>query len=147
MTGMVPKDVYELTGGGTPRLSPDGRTVAYEISTIDGPANEYRGSIWLVPADGSAEPRQFTSGSTRDASPVWSPDGSRIAFTSKRASKSMQLFVIPIEGGEAVQLTELSEDVEELAWAPDSTKLVFSARVRDHEDEDEDEEDRNRPPL
>jgi dipeptidyl aminopeptidase/acylaminoacyl peptidase len=143
MTGMVPKDVYELTGVGSPRLSPDGRTVAYELSTIDGPANEYRGSIWLVPADGSAEPRQFTSGSTRDASPVWSPDGSRIAFTSKRASKAMQLFVIPIEGGEAVQLTELSEDVEELDWSPDGTKIVFSARVRDLEAQ---EEERNRPP-
>lgn len=143
MTGVVPKDVYELTGVGSPRLSPDGRTVAYELSTIDGPANEYRGSIWLVPADGSAEPRQFTSGSTRDASPVWSPDGSRIAFTSKRASKAMQLFVIPIEGGEAVQLTELSEDVEELDWSPDGTKIVFSARVRDLEAQ---EEERNRPP-
>ena len=143
MTGMVPKDVYELTGVGSPRLSPDERTVAYELSTIDGPANEYRGSIWLVPADGSAEPRQFTSGSTRDASPVWSPDGSRIAFTSKRASKAMQLFVIPIEGGEAVQLTELSEDVEELDWSPDGTKIVFSARVRDLEAQ---EEERNRPP-
>ena len=144
MTGMVPKDVYELRGVGSSRLSPDGRTVAYELTTIDGPANEYRGSIWLAPVDGSAEPRQFTSGSTRDASPVWSPDGSRIAFTSKRASKSMQLFVIPIEGGEALQLTELSEDVEELDWSPDGTKIVFSARVRDLEDQ---QEDRNRPPL
>ena len=143
MTGMVPKDVYELTGVGNPRLSPDGRTVAYELFTIDGPANEYRSSIWLVPADGSSGPRQFTSGSTRDASPLWSPDGSRIAFTSKRASKSMQLLVISIEGGEAVQLTDLSEDVEELDWSPDGTKIVFSARVRDLEAQ---EEDRNRPP-
>jgi dipeptidyl aminopeptidase/acylaminoacyl peptidase len=145
MTGMVPKDVYELKGVGSPRVSPDGRTVAYVVATIDGDANEYRSSIWLASVDGSIEPRQFTSGTTRDATPVWSPDGRLIAFTSKRASKSMQLFVIPIEGGEAVQLTELSEDVEELAWSPDSTKIVFSARVRDHEDEDE--EDRNRPPL
>ncbi|MGH2774468.1 MAG: S9 family peptidase [Actinomycetota bacterium] len=143
MTGMVPKDVYELTDVGSPRLSPDGRTVAYELSTIDGPANEYRGSIWLAPADGSAEPRQFTSGRTRDSAPVWSPDGSRIAFTSKRASKSMQLFVIPIEGGEAVQLTELSEDVEELDWSPDGTKIAFSARVPDLEAQ---EDDQTRPP-
>jgi dipeptidyl aminopeptidase/acylaminoacyl peptidase len=143
MTGMVPKDVYELTGAGTPRLSPDGSTVAYVVATIDGAANEYRSSIWLARVDGTAEARQFTSGTTRDATPVWSPDGSRIAFTSKRASKAMQLFVIPIEGGEAIQLTEFPEDVEELAWSPDSTKLVLSARVRDHEDE---EEDRNRPP-
>jgi len=143
MTGMVPKDVYELTGVGTPRLSPDGSTVAYVVATIDGAANEYRSSIWLARMDGTGEARQFTAGTTRDASPVWSPDGSRIAFTSKRASKTMQLFVIPIEGGEAVRLTEFPEEVEELAWSPDSTKIVFSARVRDHQDE---EEDRNRPP-
>ena len=143
MTGMVPKDVYELTGAISPRLSPDGRTVAYVLSSIDGSANEYRGAIWLADVDGRAEPRRFTSGDTRDAAPVWSPDGRLIAFTSKRASKAMQLFVIPVEGGEAVQLTDLQEDVEELAWSPDSTKIVFSSRVRDHED---DEEERNRPP-
>ncbi|MGH2698733.1 MAG: S9 family peptidase [Actinomycetota bacterium] len=143
MTGMVPKDVYELTGVASSRLSPDGKTVAYVVSTIDGPANEYRSSVWLAPVDGSAEPTQFTSGATRDANPVWSPDGSRIAFTSKRDTKAMQLFVIPLERGEAVRLTDLSEDVEGPAWSPDGTRIVFCARVRET---DAEEEDRNRPP-
>jgi dipeptidyl aminopeptidase/acylaminoacyl peptidase len=144
MTGMVPKDVYELTGAATPRLSPDGASVAYVVASIDGPANEYRSSVWLASVDGSSEPRQFTSGTTRDANPVWSPDGTRIAFTSKRDSKTMQLFVIPIEGGEALRLTDYPEDIEELEWSPDSKKLVFSTRVRETDPE---EEDRNRAPM
>ena len=73
MTGMVPEDVFELTGVADPRLSPDGETVAYVVAAVDAKANDYRGAIWLAPADGVAEPRRFTSGAKHDADPRWSP--------------------------------------------------------------------------
>src|SRR2546428_11695114 len=101
MPGMVPDDVYALTGAADPRVSPDGSTVAYVVWSIDKDANEYRSAIWLASIDGWAPPRQFTSGTTRDASPRWSPDGERLAFTSKRAGDHMQLFIMPIGGGGA----------------------------------------------
>jgi dipeptidyl aminopeptidase/acylaminoacyl peptidase len=84
MGGMVPQDVYELTGVSDPRLSPDGETVAYVVWTIDAEANTYRSAIWLTTADGSGSPRRFTAGDRRDGSPRWSPDGSMLAFTSNR---------------------------------------------------------------
>ena len=53
MAGMVPEDVFALTGVSDPRVSPDGTTVAYVVGTVDGEANEYRGAMWLAPpADG-----------------------------------------------------------------------------------------------
>lgn len=131
MTGMVPEDVFELTGVADPRLSPDGRMVAYVVGAVDGKANEYRGAIWLAPADGAAEPRQFTSGTKHDADPRWSPDGSRIAFTSNRADKTMQLYVMPFAGGEPRKLTGLKEDVTQPAWSPDGSTIAFVARVPD----------------
>ena len=89
MRGMVPEDVYELTGVGEARLSPDGTTVAFVVWTIDREANEPRQAIWVVPADGSEPPRQFTSGAKQDASPRWSPAGSRSCRTaSTRPSSS-----------------------------------------------------------
>jgi dipeptidyl aminopeptidase/acylaminoacyl peptidase len=89
VAGMRPQDVYELTGVGDPRLRPgtDGGEVAYVVWTIDGEANEYRTSIWLAKTDGSEPPRPFTTGKY-DASPRWSPDGSRLAFVSKRCRRA-----------------------------------------------------------
>ena len=131
MTGMVPHDVFELTGVADPRLSPDGATVAYVVGRVDEDANEYRSAVWLAAADGSAPPRRFTSGEKADADPRWSPDGTQLAFTSNRADKASQLYVMPVAGGEPRKLTSLKEDVTQAAWSPDGTRIAFVARVRD----------------
>ena len=142
MTGMVPQDVYELTGVADPRLSPDGTTVAYVVGRVDKDANEYRSAIWLAAADGSAPPRRFTSGQKSDGDPRWSPDGAQLAFTSNRTDKASQLYVMPVAGGEPRKLTSLKEDVTQAAWSPDGTTIAFVARVRDAAYEEEDEKKR-----
>ena len=142
MTGMVPQDVYELTGVADPRLSPDGATVAYLVGRVDKDANEYRSAIWLAAADGSPPPRRFTSGEKSDGDPRWSPDGAQLAFTSNRADKASQLYVMPVAGGEPRKLTSLKEDVTHAAWSPDGTTIAFVARVRDAAYEEEDDKKR-----
>ena len=144
MAGMVPEDVYEPTGVADPRLSPDGATVAYMVGDVDKDANEYRGAIWMAAADGSTPPRRFTSGEKRDADPRWSPDGTRLAFTSNRTGTTSQLYVMPVAGGEPRKLTSLKEDVTEPVWSPDGTRIAFAARVPDAAYEEEDEK-RRRP--
>jgi dipeptidyl aminopeptidase/acylaminoacyl peptidase len=144
---MLPEDIYELVNAGDPRVSPDGSRVAFVVTAVDGESNEYRGAIWVVPLDGSADPRQFTSGERRDATPRWSPDGNWLAFASNRGDDDktpMNLYVIPAEGGEARKLTDQKESVEEIAWSPDSKRIAFGARVRDAAYEEED--DRKRAP-
>ncbi len=144
---MRPEDVYELTGVGDPRISPDGSRIAYVVWWIDKDANEYRSAIWVAPVDGSAEPARFTSGERRDGSPRWSPDGRWLAFVSNRGKDEKtpgNLHVIPAEGGEARRLTDRKESVEKFAWSPDSTRIVFASRVRD--DAYEEEDDRKRAP-
>ena len=142
MTGMVPEDVYELTGVADPRLSPDGATVAYVVGTVDKEANESRGAIWLAAVDGSTPPRRFTSGEKADADPRWSPDGAQLAFTSNRADKASQLYVMPVAGGEPRKLTSLKEDVAQAVWSPDGARLAFVSRVRDAAYEEEDDKKR-----
>jgi dipeptidyl aminopeptidase/acylaminoacyl peptidase len=141
-----PEDVYRLAWADDPRVSPDGSTVAYVAFGLDQEKNDYTASIWLVPVDGSEPPRRFTAGPKQDLGPRWSPDGTRIAFVSNRDEelKAKQLYVIPVAGGEPLRLTELDEDVGEVAWSPDGKRLAFSARVRDAEYEEEDEK-RRRP--
>lgn len=143
---MVPEDVYALTGVADPRLHPDGKRVAYVVWWIDEEDKEYRSAVWLATLDGSAPPRKLTAGEKRDSSPRWSPDGTRLAFTSSRGEEksASQIYILPVEGGEAQKLTELKEDPGELVWSPDGTKIAFTARVRD--DAYEEEDDRKRRP-
>ncbi len=142
MAGMVPEDIGELTWVADPRVSPDGRQVAYVVMRVDREANEYRSAIWVSAADGSAEPRQLTAGAKRDGSPRWSPDGAQLAFVSNRDGKVGQLYVIPMDGGEPRKLTSSKEDVEEPSWSPDGSRIAYSARVPDPAYEEEDERKR-----
>jgi dipeptidyl aminopeptidase/acylaminoacyl peptidase len=147
---MRPEDVYALTSAGDPRLSPDGRLVAYVVTRIDREESAYRSAIWVVPVDGSEEPRELTSGERRDTSPRWSPDGKWLAFASNRDGEDeekakAQLYVVAADGGdEPRKLTDGDESVEALAWSPDSTRIAFARRVRD--DAYAEESDRKRAP-
>jgi dipeptidyl aminopeptidase/acylaminoacyl peptidase len=149
VAGMRPQDVYALTSVSEPRLSPDGRRVAYVVNRIDRDENGYRSAIWVAPLDGSDESRQFTSGRRGDGLPRWSPDGRWLAFVSNRDGEEKEahgeLYVVPADGGEPRRLTEGKEGVESIAWSPDSSRIAFARRVRD-EAYEEDDDDRRRAP-
>ena len=142
MTGMVPEDVYALTGVADPRLSPDGRTIAYVVSGVDRDANAYRSTIHLADVDGAAPPRRLTAEEKEDAAPRWCPDGRLLAYVSNREREKKQLYVLPVDGGESRPLTDLPEDVSQAAWSPDGTQLAFSSRVPDPAYEERDEKRR-----
>ncbi len=132
--GFQPEDVGLLVDVSDPRVSPDGATVAYVVTTIHLDANEYRSRIWLVGTDGLSEPRPFTSGAERDRVPRWSPDGARLAFVSHREEGGSQLYTLPVfGGGEAVCLASSPEEIDDVAWSPDGATVAFGARQGDTE--------------
>ena len=144
--GMLPADVYRLTGVAEPNISPDGTQVAYQVWWVDEEENSYRGAIWSAalrgPASDGGTPRRLTWSERREAAPRWSPDGKWLAFTSSRdghdgGKAPQQLYVMPADGGEARRLTDGAEDVSQLAWSPDSTRIAFTRRVPDDPEEDE----------
>src|SRR5437867_2288667 len=140
------QDLTRLRGVSDPQISPDGRCVAFVMTTASEERDEYLSNVWVVAADGD-EPRRFTAGPTRDTLPRWSPDGRWLAFVSDRGpKKKSQLYAMPADGGEAIQLTDLANGVFGqwgVAWSPDSTRLAFVARVGGWQ-EPEREEDRGK---
>ena len=112
-------------------VSPDGRRVAYAVSTPDVDANVSRSAIWMVSLDDSSrsgEPRRMTAGDKRDSDPRFSPDGRRLAFLSNRGGSS-QIWVLDLSGGDPVQATTFPTEVNGFTWSPDGKWFVISSDV------------------
>ncbi len=100
------------------KISPDGAAIAFT----------YKGDIWSVPADGGQATR-LTSLPSYEASPVWSPDGKRIAFSSDRFGNS-DIFVMDAAGGGATRLTYDSASETPEAFTPDGSEVLYSAAIQ-----------------
>jgi dipeptidyl aminopeptidase/acylaminoacyl peptidase len=123
-------DLLSLKWVSDPQVSPDGTKVAYVLTTVNKETDTYGADLWIAPLDG--EPRQFTNGTHKDSSPRWSPDGRYIAFLSDRAvsggddrKKPKHIYVIPADGGEAVQLTSGNLRPTQMTWSPDGKGIAF----------------------
>jgi dipeptidyl aminopeptidase/acylaminoacyl peptidase len=147
------EDLYKLRPASQPRISPDGKQIAFVVTSIDERKYEYRTSIWVVPTDGG-EARQFTSGTANASSPAWSPDGRWLAFVSEREGETTQaagekdakklgkgkpqIWLIPTGGGEAHQLTHMQHGASNPVWSPDSQQILFNAPTGPADEETED---------
>lgn len=97
-------------------ISPDGQTIAFS----------YKGDVFTVPASGG-QARQLTSNAAYDSYPIWSPDGSKIAFASSREG-SLDIYVMNKFGGEPKRLTTRSTNETPIAWR-DNEHILFSAAI------------------
>ncbi|MBK5256379.1 MAG: S9 family peptidase [Vicinamibacteria bacterium] len=119
------KDLHALKRLADPQLSPDGKWVLYQQTSID--LGKGRNTdLYLVAAAGGA-PRAITSSPKTDAQGRFSQDGSRVAFLSTRDGSS-QVYLLDLNGGEARQVTHLSQGVNNFRWAT-ADKLVVIADV------------------
>ena len=140
-----PNDLYRLRIATEPRLSPDGKHAVVTLQTVAPGFDGYRHALWLVPTENGEAPRQLTLGARHDRQPRFSPDGRTIAFISDRRAMveeepdrashdakdrrsaredKDQVYLLPLDGGEARRLTDLPRGVDAFEWSPDGTRLV-----------------------
>ncbi len=111
------------------QISPDGSRVAFCVAPIGHLSSHPASTIFIVPTDGSSQPRAITGSDHNNISPRWSPDGTQIAFLSDRVERgTSQLYVVPAEGGEPLRLTSFEGGATQPAWSSDGQLVYFTAR-------------------
>ena len=101
------------------KISPDGKWVAYTVATPDMDANRGASNIWVVPTSGGAAMQLTQSG--HDSSPVWSPDGKKLASSSNDGT--VRIWDI----SQRKQLRQLEGHpgiVAALSWSPNSQQIA-----------------------
>jgi dipeptidyl aminopeptidase/acylaminoacyl peptidase len=123
----------EMRSASAPRISPDGRWVAYEITRTNWEANAFERELWLADAT-SGQRLRLTSGKGSSFDAKWSPDSKWIAFLSDRPAVlpgakegKTQLWLIAAAGGEARELTKVETGLNSFEWAPDGKIIAFTS--------------------
>ena len=121
-------DVFDLEWAANPQISPDGERIVYERGGMDVMADRRTSALWMIGADGTGHVK-LTSREADASSPRWSPDGSKVAFTSSSDAHGTEVYVHWVEEGRTARLTQMENAPSGLAWAPDGEHIAFSARV------------------
>jgi dipeptidyl aminopeptidase/acylaminoacyl peptidase len=125
----------------SPKISPDGRFIAYELQKTDWKDNQFINQLWLVNV-ATGKSFQLTFGRNSADGASWSPDGKWLAFATEgepNAIKSpretnkgiklagRQIWLISSNGGKAWQLTKSQTGVGAFHWSKDSRYIAFTS--------------------
>ncbi|CUT00101.1 alpha/beta hydrolase family protein [Candidatus Chrysopegis kryptomonas] len=124
------KDMLSINVPSQIDISPDGKFVVFVLSKADFEESKYRTDLYIVSTE-TGEVKQLTFSKEDERMPKFSPDGKIIAFLSDRKAAGdekevkTQIWLLPIDGGEAYKLTNAPEGVISFNWMPDGKSILY----------------------
>jgi dipeptidyl aminopeptidase/acylaminoacyl peptidase len=126
--------MYRMHDVDDPQTSPDGKWIAYTVTSVDRDADKLVTSLWMANWEGTQDLR-LTFATESVESPRWSPDGKFLSFIAPRpADAKSQVWLLDRRGGEAQVLTDVKGDLSDYCWSPDGKKLVLTMSPPEEED-------------
>lgn len=132
----TPDDLPKIVRVSDPQISPDGKTIAFVVGRANLKDDRWDSEIEFVDV-ASKRVRVMTHDRMGVGMPRWSPSGDRLAFLAQDGNKKGQIFVLPVDGGDAAQMTHAKAGAGSLAWRPDGEALAYSAVDEEPEKKDE----------
>lgn len=124
------EDMWKMRRVGAPALSPDGKWVVFSVQDPSYNDKEVINDIWIAPTNGLEKPRRLTALKAAESNYVFSPDGSKLAFTAKRdGEEESQIYILNMNGGEAQKFSQLSSGASNPKWNHDGSILLFTSNV------------------
>lgn len=137
--------VTALKSGGNPAIAPDASCIVYSLAEVDSATWQNRSQLWAMDLDGS-NTRQLTSEGQTNGGHVWSPDGSQIAWVSKReGDKPNVIVVLDMRSNSQQEVARHVASPANLAWSPDGGTIAYALPV-DPENPNEEPADPNAAP-
>lgn len=137
MDVITPADFHDIVTAEDPVLDPTASKVAF-VRREPKDDEEYEATIHEVSiADGQV--RRLTVSKGTDSQPRYHPDGTHLAFVSDRLTDDQrpQLWLLPLDGGEAEQVTSVCGGISSIEWSPGGERILFTQQVS-KEDRDDD---------
>ena len=133
----TPADWYKLTTLSSPAMSPDGKYVAFTVTTVRESENKRHSEVWVVNSEGG-KPQRFTSAGYESSNPRWSPDGSYLLFSSQRPGTRGRTWGIRMDepAGEASEIDRypagsMPADKGFAVWSEGTTPDSAAAAARE----------------
>ncbi len=130
-------DMDRLVSIVDPQISPDGSRIVISVGKEDVPNNRVNRALWLVDVKTGAK-RMITHDRRGVGHARWSPDGSTLGFVAADAGSHLQIYMMPMSGGEAEKITDSAQSIQQFAWSPDGKRIAYVAQDPDVEKKGED---------
>jgi len=138
-------DTFKIKSVRSPSLSPDGKLLAYTVTTRNFDENSSKTRIWMMATKGG-DPIPMTAEAVSSRAPTFSRDGKRLYFVSARnGGKSQVWFLDLVHGGEAQQLTDLDRGIGTINFSRDEKKLLLTLTDPDPDKDSEEKWIKGKP--